>query len=46
LILDCYRLAKFYGRHPDEFLSLPISAIRRHMNFTAQLLAELHPEEE
>lgn len=38
VVLDCYRLAKFYGRDPDDFLDKPISAIQRHMKWTAQLI--------
>jgi hypothetical protein len=38
LILDCYRLAKYYGRPPDEFLNLPVSKINNHMMWTAKLI--------
>jgi hypothetical protein len=46
LILDCYRLAKYYGRDPDDFLSKPLSAIRRHMNWTAKLIETTRPPPE
>ena len=38
LILDCYRLAKYYGRPPDEFLGLPVSRIQNHMRWTSKLI--------
>ena len=38
LILDCYRLAKYYGRNPDEFLKLPLSEVQRHMAWTGRLV--------
>lgn len=37
-ILDCYRLARQYSRDPDEFLNKPLSAIKRHIRWTAKLL--------
>ena len=46
LILDCYRLAKHYSRDPDEFLNKPISAIQRHMKWTAKLIEIQHPQDE
>lgn len=38
LVLDCYRLAKYYGLDPDLFLNKPLSAIQRHMKWTAKLI--------
>jgi hypothetical protein len=38
LILDCYRLAKYYGIDPDHFLGKPLSTIQRHMKWTAKLI--------
>jgi hypothetical protein len=46
LILDCYRLAKYYGRPPDEFLSLPVSKINNHMMWTAKLIEASRAEAE
>jgi hypothetical protein len=43
LVLDCYRLAKYYSRNPSEFLSMPMSEIRRHMARTAKLEELLRP---
>jgi hypothetical protein len=45
VILDCYRLAKYYGRPPDEFLTLPLSKVNRHMMWTAKLI-EMSREQE
>ena len=44
IILDCYRLAKFYGVEPDVWLVKPLSAIRRHMEWTAKLSKQLAEE--
>jgi len=41
-VMACYRLAKFYGRHPNEFLSKPFSEVRRHMHWTNQLIEEMN----
>ena len=38
IILDCYSLAKEYGRHPNEFLNLPITEIDRHRAWTSKLI--------
>jgi hypothetical protein len=46
LILNCYRLAKYYNRHPDEFLSQPVSAILRHQFWTSKLLERTQPDED
>lgn len=37
LILDCYRLARWYHQNPDVFLSMPISDVRLHLYRTIQL---------
>jgi hypothetical protein len=46
LILDCYRLAKFYGRDPDDFLRKPVSVIKRHMQWTILLQQKQTPPDE
>jgi hypothetical protein len=38
-ILNCYRLAKFYSRHPNEFLALPLDEVERHIQWTDRMLA-------
>jgi hypothetical protein len=37
IILDCYRLAKYYQLHPDVFLEMPITEVDVHMQRTVQL---------
>ena len=46
IILDCYRLAKFYGRNPQEFLDMSVSQIGRHLSWTAKLVELMKPPEE
>jgi hypothetical protein len=38
VILNCYRLAKVYGRNPAEFLALKLSEVEQHMRWTDALL--------
>lgn len=44
VILNCYRLAKYYNRDPDEFLSKPLSKVRRHMAWTSKLIEQQNSE--
>jgi hypothetical protein len=37
MILDCYRLARWYHQNPEDFLALPLSEVRLHMLRTSQL---------
>lgn len=37
LVLDCYRLARFYHQNPDVFLAMPIGQVRLHMARTIRL---------
>jgi hypothetical protein len=37
LVLDCYRLARFYHTSPEEFLCMPLSDMQMHLNRTIQL---------
>jgi len=46
IVLDCYRLAKFYSRNPQEFLELPLSQIGKHMSWTAKLVEVMKPPED
>jgi hypothetical protein len=36
IILDCYRLARWYHVSPEVFLSMPVSDIEMHRYRTAQ----------
>jgi len=44
-VIDCYKLAKMYGQHPNSFLCLPLTEIARHMRRTDELLALIQESE-
>jgi len=44
IVLDSYRLARFYRQSPDVFLSMPLSEVRVHMERTIQLSRLLRSE--
>jgi len=46
VILDCYRLAKWYSVNPETFLSLPISEVKLHLERTVQLAKIMRREAE
>jgi len=46
LVLDCYRLAKYYGRDPDDFLAKPLSRIQSHMKYTSMLMEQQRSSED
>jgi len=37
IVLDCYRLARWYHQIPDVFLKMPLSEVRLHLFRTIQL---------
>lgn len=37
IILDCYRLARFYHQSPDVFLAMPLTDVRLHLIRTIEL---------
>ena len=37
MILDCYRLARWYHVSPDVFLAMPVTEVTLHLRRTAQL---------
>jgi hypothetical protein len=37
IILDCYRLAKWFHVNPEIFLSIPLSEVTLHLRRAAQL---------
>jgi hypothetical protein len=43
VILDCYRLAKWYSVSPEIFLAMPMSEVSVHMWRTGQLDALQRP---
>jgi hypothetical protein len=44
LILDCYRLARWYHCSPDTFLNMPISDVHLHLRRTTQLARLMRQE--
>jgi len=44
LILDCYRLARWYHQPPDYFLSMPLSEVRVHLTHTIKLAVIMRRE--
>jgi hypothetical protein len=46
LILDCYRLARWYHTSPEVFLTMPLNDIHLHMYRTMQLMALMKRESE
>jgi hypothetical protein len=37
LVLDCYRLARWYHQSPEVFLNLPLDEVETHMLRTIEL---------
>jgi hypothetical protein len=37
MVLDCYRLARWYHVSPEIFLIMPVSEVMLHLHRTAQL---------
>jgi len=37
IILDCYRLARWYHVSPEVFLTMPLSEVALHLDRTAML---------
>jgi hypothetical protein len=37
LVLDCYRLARWYHQSPEIFLNMPLDEVRVHMARTIRL---------
>jgi hypothetical protein len=44
IILDCYRLARWYHQSPDVFLAMPLSDVRVHLIRTLQLARIMRTE--
>lgn len=44
VVLDSYRLARWYRQSPEVFLAMPLSEVRMHMERTAQLARILRAE--
>lgn len=46
LVLDCYRLAKYYHISPAEFLRMPLSELNLHRKWTGKLIELTEPPED
>jgi hypothetical protein len=46
LILDCYRLARWYHTSPEVFLTMPLNDVHLHMYRTIQLVKLMRREAE
>jgi len=46
LILDCYRLARWYHTSPEVFLMMPLEDVHLHMYRTIQLMSLMKREAE
>jgi hypothetical protein len=46
MILNCYRLAKYYSVSPDVFLRKPISELSRDVYYTNRLIEEINSAQE
>ena len=44
LILDCYRLSRWYHQNPDVFLAMTVGEVRLHMRRTLQLAEMMRRE--
>jgi hypothetical protein len=46
IVLDCYRLAKWYSCSPEVFLAMPLGEVQLHLYRTAQLSRMMRREAE
>jgi len=46
IVLDCYRLAKWYSVSPETFLAMPLSDVQLHLHRTIQLAKVMRREAE
>jgi hypothetical protein len=46
LVLDCYRLARWFHQPPDYFLNMPLSDVRTHLLHTIKLVKIMRAEAE
>jgi hypothetical protein len=46
MIMNCYRLAKYYAVSPDVFLKKPLSELNRDIYYTNRLIEEIDSSRE
>jgi hypothetical protein len=46
IVLDCYRLAKWYSVNPEVFLNMPLNDVQLHLQRTIQLAKVMRQEAE
>jgi hypothetical protein len=46
VIIDCYRLAKYYSTSPEVFLAMPIGDVKTHLERTIELANLMRRESE
>jgi hypothetical protein len=46
LVLDCYRLARWYQQSPDVFLNMALSQVKMHLYRSLQLAARMRQEQD
>lgn len=46
VVIDCYRLAKYYAVDPDIFLNKPLSVVQKHLQWTAKLIEIQQPRDD
>jgi hypothetical protein len=44
MVLDCYRLARFYHQSPDVFLNMALSEVETHARHTIRLTELMNRE--
>jgi hypothetical protein len=44
LVLDCYRLARFFHQSPVVFLEMPLSEVHMHLEKTIELATIINRE--
>ena len=46
LVLDCYRLARWYYQSPEVFLNMPLDEVRIHLVRTLKLAAIMRRQQQ
>lgn len=46
MVLDCYRLARWYHQSPEVFLNMPIDDVRTHLSRTIEIAEIMRRQQE